>query len=266
MCFLFSGECQKSVSVCSPNRWFPLSDGNRSCPQLELTNLFRRPSSRRLRIGFHILLRHQKMQTSRRMQQASVVRGTSRELPAIERGQSARDAIGSALACTLPQKLTLALETQNLVTVTPWTHITSEKKHMQLWDKKDRRLRGSMKFLTRMSVGSWQSISSNGWSTTMCQTHEPIDEARLNTNTGRAFQVGLHEVMLRRFSMLRSPRHRRPCAGFLVIVCRISCPTQPRTGYGWTLASMMFDDGEIVALRHVFSMNGATRIAVAVMW
>ena len=73
--------------------------------------------------------------------QTSVVRGTSRGLPA-----TGRDAIGSALACTLPQKLTLALETQNRVTVTPWTQITSEKKHMQLWEKKDRRPRGSMIF------------------------------------------------------------------------------------------------------------------------
>ena len=39
---------------------------------------------------------------------------------------------------------------KNRVTVTPWTQITSEKKHMQLWEKKDRRPRGSMKFLAQM--------------------------------------------------------------------------------------------------------------------
>ena len=45
ICSFFSGEYQKSVFLFL-NRWIPPSDGNRCCPRLGLTNLFRRQSSR----------------------------------------------------------------------------------------------------------------------------------------------------------------------------------------------------------------------------
>ena len=211
--FVFSSrrECQKSVSVCSPKRFSPQRWQSLLSP-----------------VGTH-----------EPIQGAIITEATYRfpyspfgirkceHLAACSKHPScAAQVVGSLPRDEVNQQGTpSAVPTQNRVTVTPWTQITSEMKHMQLWEKKDRRTPWQHEFFG----------SDVGWLLAVNLKQRLVNH---NVSDARAHRRSAPQHEHRQGHLgwggVRLCCGVVPCTAVhaigghvrsIVIVCRISCPT-----------------------------------------